>query len=164
MKLENLDKLLVHELKDLHSAEIQMVEALPKMAKAATHPDLKKAFLDHLSETKKHVTRLEKIFSTMDFQPGGHRCEAMAGLIKEGSGMIHADAEPTVRDAGLISAAQRVEHYEIAAYGTAVALATKLGNHEVAEALRETLEEEGKADRDLTHLAERVINFKALIA
>ncbi|WP_193212904.1 ferritin-like domain-containing protein [Luteolibacter marinus] len=164
MKLENLEKLLVHELKDLHSAEKQMLEALPKMADAATHPDLKKAFRDHLAETKTHVTRLESIFAGLDFQPGGHRCEAMAGLVKEGAGMISADADPTVRDAGLIAAAQRVEHYEIAAYGTAAALATKLGSHEIAATLRKTLEEEGKADRDLTHLAERVINFKALIA
>lgn len=162
MKLENLDKLLVHELKDLHSAESQIVEALPKMANAATHPELKKAFLDHLEETKVHLTRIEGIFKGLDFQPGGHRCEAMAGLIKEGKEMINADAEPEVRDAGLISSAQRVEHYEIAAYGTSVALALKLGKDEVAEVLRKTLEEEGKADRDLTSLAERVINPKAL--
>lgn len=164
MKLDTLEKLLVHELKDLHSAETQIVEALPKLADAASDAGLKKAFTDHLKETKVHVSRLEKIFKDLDFQPGGHRCEAMAGLVKEGAGMIRADADPEVRDAGLIAAAQRVEHYEIAAYGTAVALATKLGKHEIADTLRETLEEEGKADRDLTHIAERVINFKALIA
>lgn len=164
MKLDTLEKLLVHELKDLHSAERQLVEALPKMAAAAKHPDLTKAFEDHLKETKSHVSRLENIFEGLDFEPGGHRCEAMAGLIKEGEGMISADADSEVRDAGLIACAQRVEHYEIAAYGTSVALATKLGKHEIAESLRTTLEEEGKADRDLTHLAERVVNFKALIA
>ncbi|MFC7336808.1 ferritin-like domain-containing protein [Haloferula chungangensis] len=164
MKLENLEKLLVHELKDLHSAETQLVDALPKMAEASEHTDLKKAFRDHLKETEQHVVRLEKIFEGLDFEPGGHRCQAMAGLIKEGEGMISADAEAEVRDAGLIAAAQRVEHYEIAAYGTAVALATKLGKHEIADALRETLEEEGLADRHLTQLAERVINFKAMIA
>lgn len=164
MKLENLEKLFVHELKDLYSAETQLVEALPKMAKAANHAKLKKAFEEHLVETRNHVSRLESIFKGLDFQPGGHRCEAMVGLIKEGEEMVKADAEPEVRDAGLIACAQRVEHYEIAAYGTSVALAMKLGMEEVASTLRETLEEEGKADRDLTHLAELVINFKAMVA
>lgn len=164
MKLENLDKLFVHELKDLYSAENQLVDALPKMAQAAKHPELKKAFQSHLEETKTHVTRLESIFQGLDFQPGGHRCVAMSGLIEEGEEMIKADADDDVRDAGLIACAQRVEHYEIAAYGTSVALATKLGKHAVAETLRETLEEEGKADRDLTHIADRVVNFKAMMA
>lgn len=164
MKLDNLDKLFVHELKDLYSAENQLLEALPKMAKAAKHPDLQKAFLSHLEETKTHVTRLESVFKGLDFKPGGHRCAAMSGLIEEGEEMIKADAAEDVRDAGLIACAQRVEHYEIAGYGTAVALAAKLGKHDLADTLRETLEEEGKADRSLTHIADRVVNFKAMMA
>ena len=164
MKLDTLEKLLVQELKDLHSAETQLVEALPQMANASHHPELRKAFEAHLKETKTHVTRIESIFEGFSFVPGGHRCEAMEALIKEGEKMIKADAEEEVRDVGLVAAAQRIEHYEIAAYGTAAALATKLGMHGTAATLRETLEEEGRADRDLTHLAERVLNFKAMIA
>lgn len=164
MKLDSLEKLLVLELKDLYSAEKQLVEALPQMAKSAKHAELVAAFEGHLAETKTHVTRLEAIFDQLTYAPGGHRCVAMEALIEEGNEMIEADAEDEVRDAGLIAAAQRVEHYEISAYGTAVALATKLGMHEAAEILRQTLEEEGRTDRDLSHLAERVVNFKALLA
>ncbi|MEP2775871.1 MAG: ferritin-like domain-containing protein [Luteolibacter sp.] len=164
MKLESLEKLLVHELKDLHSAERQLVEAIPKMAKAASNDELKAAFQKHLQETKGQLERLEKVFAGLDFQPGGHKCAAMEGLIEEGDEMCKADAEKHVRDAGLIACAQRIEHYEIAAYGTSIALAEKLGMQDAADLLRMTLEEEGKTDRDLTHLAERVINFKALMA
>lgn len=164
MKLDTLEKLLFHELKDLFSAETQLVEALAKMATASHHPELRQAFETHLKETKTHVTRIKSIFEDSPFEPGGHRCVAMEALLEEGEQMIKADAEPEVRDAGLIAAAQRVEHYEIAAYGTAAALATKLGMHDTAATLRETLEEEGKTDRSLTQLAERVINFKAMIA
>ncbi|MBK1826672.1 ferritin-like domain-containing protein [Haloferula rosea] len=164
MKLDNLHKLLIHELKDIYSAETQLLKAIPVMADAANDPDLEKAFRKHLEETEGQVKRLETVFESLDFQPGGHRCEAMAGLIKEGEEMVKADAEPEVRDAGLIAAAQRVEHYEMAAYGTAVALAEKLSKHDIVETLRKSLEEEGKTDRDLTALAERVINFKAMVA
>lgn len=164
MKLDSLEKLLVHELKDLYIAEAQLVDALPKMARAAHHPELAQAFESHWKETENHVKRLRSLFDRTSFAPGGHRCVAMQGLIEEGHDMINADAEEEVRDAGLIAAAQRIEHYEISAYGTAAALAAKLGKHEVAATLRETLEEEGLADRTLTELAERVINFKAMIA
>ena len=164
MKLETLHKLFVHELKDIHSAERQLLDALPKMAEAAKNDDLKAAFNTHLEETKGQIQRLDTIFKGLDFQPGGHKCVAMAGLIEEGEEMCKADAEEHVRDAGLIACAQRVEHYEIAAYGTAVALASKLGMQEAAALLRETLEQEGKTDRDLTHLAEKIINFEALMA
>lgn len=164
MKLDTLEKLFVHELKDIHSAEKQLTEALPKMSEAATDTDLKAAFDTHLGETEEQLKRIENIFKKLDFQPGGHKCAAMAGLIEEGDEMCKADAEDEVRDAGLISCAQRVEHYEIAAYGTAVALAEKLGMREEADTLRVTLEEEGKTDRDLTKLADRLINFKALMA
>lgn len=164
MKLDSLEKLLAHELKDLHSAERQLLIALPKMAKASRHPDLKKAFEKHLAQTETHVERLEGIFSDLDFRPGGHRCLAMAGLIEESEGMIDADADDRVRDAGLIGCAQRVEHYEMASYGTAAALADKLGKGKIVETLRLTLEEEGKTDRDLTRLAEKIVNFEALMA
>lgn len=164
MKLDSLEKLFVHELKDIHSAERQLLKALPVMADAANNSDLKAAFQKHLKETQGQVDRLDTIFAGLDFQPGGHKCAAMAGLIEEGEEMCKADADEHVRDAGLIACAQRVEHYEIAAYGTAVALAEKLGMQDAADLLRKSLEEEGKTDRDLTHLAERIINFEALMA
>ncbi len=164
MKLESLEKLYVHELKDIHSAERQLLDAIPAMAEASTNDELKAAFKKHLEETRGQIERLDKIFNNLDFQPGGHRCAAMAGLIEEGEEMSKADAEEHVRDAGLIACAQRVEHYEIAAYGTAVALASKLGRQDDVDLLRETLEQEGKTDRDLTALAERIINFEALMA
>ncbi len=164
MKLDTLHKLFVHELKDIHSAERQLLDALPKMAEAAKNEELKAAFKTHLEETKGQILRLDSIFKELDFQPGGHKCAAMAGLIEEGEEMCKADAEEHVRDSGLIACAQRVEHYEIAAYGTAVALANKLGMRDAAALLRETLEQEGKTDRDLTHLAEKIVNFEALMA
>ncbi len=164
MKLDSLEKLFVHELKDIHSAERQILDALPKMEAAATNTELKAAFKKHHGETQVHIDRLEKIFSQLDYEPGGHKCRAAEGLVLEANDMIHADAEDAVRDAGLIGAAQRVEHYEMAAYGTAAALAEKLGKQELADILRKTLEEEGKTDRDLTHLALRFVNFKAAVA
>lgn len=164
MIFDSLEKLLAHELKDIYSAENQLLKVLPDMAKAASNADLKVAFEDHLKETKNQVKRIEKIMKTMDFAPGGHRCAGMAGLIEEGKDMIDADAEASVRDAGLICAAQRVEHYEIAAYGSAAALAEQLGNREAADVLYESLEEEGLADRKLSRLATRFVNFKAQVA
>lgn len=162
MKLDSLEKLYVHQLKDLHSAEKQVLDALPKLRAAAKNTDLQKAFADHLTETKEHVTRLEKIFEGLDFEPGGERCEAAAGLIKEGESAIDADADERVRDAALVAAAQRFEHYEMAGYGTVVAIAKQLGRHEDAAVLQKTLEEEGMADRQLSQLAERSINFAAM--
>jgi ferritin-like metal-binding protein YciE len=162
MKLDSLEKLFVHELKDLHSAERQMLEALPKMEEAAGDSNLKAALRSHRRETEEQLSRLDQIFAGLDYEPGGHKCRAMEGLIREGRDMISADADPRVRDAGLVAAAQRVEHYEISAYGTAVAIAEKLGRQAEADLLRLTLEEEGRTDRDLTALAERIVNFKAL--
>jgi ferritin-like metal-binding protein YciE len=162
MKLDSLQKLYVHELKDLYSAEKQILKALPKMAGAANDDGLKKAFQDHEQETRAHVERLERIFQNLDFKPGGHHCEGMEGLLKEGSDMIHADADDDVRDAGLISAAQRVEHYEMAGYGAARTYAEKLGRYDEADLLQKTLNEEGAADRHLSTLAERRINFEAI--
>jgi len=161
MKLNSLEDLFIHELKDLYSAETQLVKALPKMAKAATNEDLKAAFEDHLEETKGHVERLEQVAEACDCALTGHRCKAMEGLIAEGSELISEDAEDSVRDAGLIGAAQRVEHYEIAGYGTTRALAKCLGYDNAVQLLSETLEEEKNADRALTALAESAINAEA---
>lgn len=162
MKLDSLHKLYVHELKDLYSDETQLLEAIPKMRDAATAGELKEAFAQHLKETKTHVSRLESIFESLEFEPGGHRCAAMEGLIKEGEGLISGDIEQRVLDAGLIAAAQRVEHYEMAGYGTARAYAEKLGEQEAADTLQLTLNEEGLANQTLTRLAERKINFMAM--
>ncbi len=161
MKLNTLQDLFIHELKDLYSAETQLVKALPKMAKAATNEDLKAGFEEHLDQTKNHVARLEQIAQGIDCKLAGHKCKAMEGLIAEGGELIAEDAEDTVRDAGLIGAAQRVEHYEIAAYGTARALAKCLGYDEAAQLLGETLDEEKETDEKLTELAETAINAEA---
>ncbi len=164
MKLQTLQDLFVHELKDLYSAENQLIKALPKMAKAATNDELRAGFESHLEETKNHVNRLEQIATAVDCKLSGHRCKAMEGLIEEGSELISEDAEDTVRDAGLIGAAQRVEHYEIAGYGTARALAECLGYDEAVELLTQTLEEEKATDEKLTTLAESTINAEAMAA
>lgn len=161
MKLKTLHDLFVHELKDLYSAETQLVKALPKMAKAATNEELRAGFEEHLEETKNHVARLEEIAEACECKLSGHTCKAMKGLIEEGSELISEDADDHVRDAGLIGAAQRVEHYEIAAYGTARALAKALGHDEAADLLEETLEEEKATDEKLTELAESTVNAEA---
>lgn len=161
MKLQTLQDLLVHELKDLYSAETQLLKALPKMARAATNDALRTGFEEHLEQTKNHVTRLEQIARAFDCKLGGHRCKAMEGLIEEGGELISEDAEDIVRDAGLIGAAQRVEHYEIAGYGTARALAECLGYDEAVRLLSETLDEEKDTDEKLTELAENTINVEA---
>src|SRR3954471_10429499 len=131
MKLKTLHDLFLHELKDLYSAENQLIKALPKMAKAATNEELKAGFEEHLEQTKGHVERLEQIAEKLGVKLTGHKCKAMEGLIEEGSEMISEDAEDSVRDAGLIGAAQRVEHYEIAGYGTARALAQQIGHSDI---------------------------------
>ena len=157
LKLNSLRDLFIEELRDLYSAENQLVAALPKMAEAASDPELKKAFTDHLEQTENHVARLEQIFEGLDEKPSGETCQAMEGLVKEGSEMIKADGDPIVRDSGLIGAAQRVEHYEMAGYGTARSLAQRLGEQEAAELLQETLDEEGEADNLLTEIAESLV-------
>jgi ferritin-like metal-binding protein YciE len=162
MKIDTLKKLYVHELKDLYSAENQILDALPKMIEAADDDELRTAFQDHLKETKNQVSRLEKIFAGLEFEPGGPKCEGMEGLLKEGDEVIREIDVPEVRDAAMIGAAQRVEHYEMAGYGTARALAEQLGEHEAADLLAETLEEEGEADRILTRLAARSLIFPAM--
>ena len=160
-KLESLRDLYIGELRDLYSAEKQLTKALPKMAKAAKTPELKEAFESHLEETKNHVTRLEEIFEGLEEKPTGETCEAMEGLIKEGENYVTAKGDHGVIDAGLIAAAQRVEHYEIAGYGTARTLASHLGEENAAELLQETLDEEGAADKKLTGIAESTVNTHA---
>lgn len=158
MKLATLADLLAEELKDLYSAENQLLKALPKMAKAATSEDLRDAFENHLTETQHQVERLDQIFERLSIKPGRKKCKAMEGLIAEGQDIIAEDAEPMVHDAALISAAQRVEHYEIAAYGCARTFATLLGDDESASLLEESLEEESNADAKLTEIAMHGIN------
>src|SRR5580658_1850698 len=160
MESNRLKHLYVEELKDLYSAESQMVKALPKMIKAATSEDLRAGFAEHLEQTKGHVLRLQEIFKVLGESPKGKLCKGMEGLIKEGSEMIEEGPAPEELDAGLISAAQRVEHYEIAGYGCVSTYAKLLGEDEAVSLLRETLEEEKKTDAKLTELAEN-INLKA---
>lgn len=162
MKLESLRSLYVHQLKDLYSAETQILEALPALADAATDPKLRSALEAHAVQTQEHVDRLEQIFDGLEFAPGGQRCKGMEGLLEEGRHFLEGAADPHVRDAGLIAAAQRVEHYEIAGYGTARAFAEQLGEFQAADLLTRTLEDEGAADRALTHLADRRVNAHAV--
>ena len=162
MKLDSLKKLYVEELRDLYSAENQLIKALPKMAKGASSSELKQAFEDHLEQTKEHVERLDEIFSRLDEKPTGKTCKAMKGLIEEGSEMLEEEGEESVIDAGLIGAAQRVEHYEIAAYGTVRTFANLLGEEEAADLLQQTLDEEGETDKQLSELAEEIVNEEAL--
>ena len=165
MKLESLHKLWIHELKDLHSAETQILETLPRMVAAASHDELKMALAEHLQETRTHVSRLEKIFKSLDFSASGQRCKGMEGLLEEGRGLLEDAAdEPQVRDAAIIAACQRVEHYEIAGYGTAGAFAELLGEHEAAQLLQASLDEESAADTALSRLARKRINFEAMVA
>jgi ferritin-like metal-binding protein YciE len=161
LKLDSLRDLLIEELRDLYNAENQLVEALPKLAEAATSSELKSAFNHHLQETRQHVTRLERTFQQIGEKSSGETCEAMKGLIKEGDVLVKAEGDPSVRDAGLVGAAQRVEHYEIAGYGTARSLARRLGENEIAETLQQTLNEEAQADKKLTSIAESQVNVQA---
>ena len=162
MKLKNLHDLFVDELKDLYSAENQIIKALPKMIKAASSTELANAFEEHLEVTKEQVKRLEKVFQMIEANPKGKKCKAMEGLLEEGKELMSEDAEPSVMDAGLIAAAQRVEHYEMAGYGCVRTFATLLGFDGAAKLLQETLDEEGDADKKLTELAETVINAEAM--
>jgi len=153
MKIASLDKLLEDELKDLYNAEGQLVKALPKMAKAASNAKLKKAFTSHLVETKGQVKRLGTIGTLLGIKLTGKKCKAMEGLLEEGKEILEADGPPAVIDAALIGAAQRVEHYEIAAYGTARAFAEHLGNAKIAKLLQQTLDEESAADEKLSAIS-----------
>jgi len=153
VQLQTLHDLFVEQLQDLYSAEKQLVEALPKMASAASHDELKQAFEHHLQETRDHVSRLDDIFGELGKQPGGETCEAMQGLVKEGEEIVSAQGDPAVKDAALIAAAQRVEHYEIAAYGTVRTFANDLDLGNAKDLLDQTLDEESNADKLLTKIA-----------
>jgi ferritin-like metal-binding protein YciE len=159
-----LEELLIDELKDIYSAESQIVKALPKLAKAASSPELKRAFERHLEETRRQVERLDQIGQALDTKLTGKKCKGMEGLIEEGKEIIEEDLDDNAKDAGLIGAAQKVEHYEIAAYGTARTHAELLGYTKAAKLLQQTLDEEGATDKKLTQLAESIINVEAAAA
>ena len=161
MELETLQDLYIHELKDPYSAEKQLVQALPKMAKAARNQELSAGIQKHLNQTKEHAARLEKILSSHKQSTRGAKCKGMEGIIAEGAEMIEEEADPEVKDAGLISAAQRVEHYEIAGYGTVRTYADLLGDKEGAKLLQTTLQEEEETDKELTKVAKSAINVAA---
>jgi ferritin-like metal-binding protein YciE len=164
MKLESLEELLINELQDLYSAESMLIKALPKMAQKTSSPQLKAAFESHLQQTEGQKRRLDQIFDELrDIDREDKKCKGLEGIIKEGEELIKADAEPEVRDAGLISAAQRVEHYEIAAYGTVRTYAQLLGRNNWAQLLLQTLDEEKQTDQKLNDLAAR-INIEAKAA
>jgi ferritin-like metal-binding protein YciE len=163
MSMTTLHDLFVHELKDLYSAEKQLIRALPKMAKHAASEDLRAGFETHLEETRGQVERLEQIFEMLEVGARGPKCLGMEGLIEEGSKIMEEDAEPAVMDAGLIAAAQKVEHYEIAGYGTVATYARMLGLDKAERLLRESLEEEKATDQKLTELAESHINEEATV-
>ncbi|MFO7653681.1 MAG: ferritin-like domain-containing protein [Candidatus Krumholzibacteriia bacterium] len=160
-KFEKLDDLFWSQINDLYDAEQQLTEALPKMADTAQSPRLKEAFKTHLRETEGQIRRLERIYEMMGEKPNGETCEAMKGLIKEGEEILKAKGDHRVRDAGLIAAAQRTEHYEMAGYGTARHLAQRLGHTEAAELLRQTLDEEKHADKLLNEIAIGDVNEQA---
>jgi ferritin-like metal-binding protein YciE len=162
MKIETMEDLFLEQVEDLYDAEKRLVKALPKMAEACTSQTLRQAFESHLMETESHVSRLETIFRSLDQDAKGQTCDAMKGLISEGEDVISNIDESSLRDAGLIAAANRVEHYEIAAYGSARTFADILGLTEAAILLEQTLQEEKKADQKLTLLAEDMINDEAL--
>lgn len=161
MAMESLSQLMEDELKDLFSAENQLLKALPRMAKKASSKSLKDAFTKHLKETEGHVKRLETIGQTLGIKLGGKKCKAMEGLVEEGKEIIEEDGAPELIDAALIGAAQRVEHYEIAAYGTVRAMAESLGQMKIAQLLQKTLDEEGAADKKLTAIAEEEVLAEA---
>ena len=162
MKMKTLNDLFMHEVKDLYSAEKQLTKALPKMAKAASSDDLRTAFESHLEETEKHISRLEWIMGQFDIPTRVPKCKAMEGLLEEGKEVLEEDMDEDVRDAALICAAQRVEHYEIAAYGCARTFAQLLGHSEVQETLQTTLDEEKATDEKLTEIAMQHVNAEAV--
>jgi ferritin-like metal-binding protein YciE len=162
MSLDTLEKLYISELRDLYSAENQLLKALPKMAKGASSSELKDAFEKHLEQTKGHVQRLKQLFEQLDESPTGKTCHGMKGLIKEGSEILKEEGEDSVLDAGIIVAAQKVEHYEIASYGSVRTFANLLGNDEAASVLQSTLDEESEANETLNGLAEGIVNREAV--
>lgn len=159
--LNTFDELFVEQLQDLYDAEQRITKALPQMANAAHNPALRSAFQEHLRQTENQITRLDKVFKSIGKSAQSKTCEAMKGLVAEGSEIVSSEGDPDVKDAALIAAAQRVEHYEIAAYGTARTFAQRLGKSEAVRLLEETLAEEKDTDKKLNMLAEKAINPKA---
>ncbi|HEX2091488.1 MAG TPA: ferritin-like domain-containing protein [Longimicrobiaceae bacterium] len=162
MKMDSLKDLYVDQLRDLYSAEHQILKALPEMAEKASNPELRAAFQEHEQVTREQVRRLEQVFSDLGEKPAGHHCKGMEGLLKEGEELMQMKVESDVLDAGLITSAQRVEHYEIAGYGTVRTFARQLGLEDQARLLQQTLDEEGNTDHRLSALAERVVNPDAM--
>jgi ferritin-like metal-binding protein YciE len=161
-KMNSLDNIFLEEVKDIYSAEKQLTKALPKAAKKASSPELKSALEEHLTQTEGHVNRLEEVFRMLGHTPRAKACPAMKGILEEASEIMSEKAEPSVRDAALIGAAQKVEHYEIASYGTIVQWAKQMGRQDIKDLLGQTLDEEEKADQKLSELAKTRINVKAL--
>ena len=161
MKLESLQDLYIHELKDLYDAEGRIIKALPKMVKQTRSDELRSAFEEHLQQTREHALRLERIFTTLDESPKGSTCDGIKGIISEGEDVMGEDAPEQVNDAALIGAAQKVEHYEMAGYGTVRTWARQLGFHEHAQLLEQTLREEEATDKKLTRIAESRVNEEA---
>ncbi len=155
--LHTLGNAFQDQVRDLYSAENQLLKALPKMAKAASSERLRQAFEGHLEQTRGHVERLQQVATLLEFKPGGKKCKAMEGLIEEGKEVLEEEGDDAVIDLALIAAAQRVEHYEIAAYGAARAMAQRLGESKAAKLLQETLDEEGAADKKLTEISEKEV-------
>ena len=164
MERESLQTLYVDQLQDLYSAEQQILKALPKMAQKASNPELRSAFTEHEKVTRVQVDRLDKLFEKLGEEPGGHECVGMKGLLAEGDEAMKEHEDPDVRDAAMIAAAQRVEHYEIAGYGVARTFANQLGLADQADVLQKTLDEEGATDHRLTAIAETVVNLEAMKA
>jgi ferritin-like metal-binding protein YciE len=162
MKQRTLQDVLIDELKDLYSAENQIIKALPKMAKAATNEELRQAFEEHLEETRGQVERLEQAFEMLGSKARSKKCEGVEGIIEEGKDLMEMELEPSVLDAALIGAAQKVEHYEMASYGSVRTWAKHLGHDNVAQLMQETLDEEGDADKKLTDIAESLVNEEAV--
>jgi ferritin-like metal-binding protein YciE len=160
-KMNSLGNLFIDQLQDLYSAETQLVKALPKIAKAAAHPELQSALEEHLEQTKGHADRVKQILESLDEKVGGKKCKGMEGLIEEGKDILDQDGDDSVLDAGIIAAAQRVEHYEISGYGTARTFAQILGHIEAVDLLEQTLEEEKQADERLNEIAESTVNEEA---
>jgi ferritin-like metal-binding protein YciE len=160
-EINPLEELLIDELKDIYSAENQFIKAMPKMTKAVSSPELRRAFERHLEETRRQVERLDQISDALDVRLSGKKCKGMEGLIEEGKELLQQDFDDNALDAGLIGAAQKIEHYEIAAYGTARNHASLLGYNKIAKLLQQTLDEEGNTDKKLTQIADNIINVEA---
>lgn len=161
LKLETLEDLFIHDLQDLYSAEKMIIDALPKMINGASSPQLKESFQNHLEQTRQQASRLESVFEMLDIEPEAPGCEGMEGIIKEGEKILSAEGSPSVKDAALIGAAQKVEHYEISGYGTARTYAQTLGFNDIAQMLQTTLKQESHTDELLTQIAEHSINREA---